>query len=409
MSKIHNITCPNCSHAFDIEDVLSKNLEEQFKVKLNDERSKLQSEFRERESSLSKMQEEFEEKKKRENQLFADKLKEAMAKREEDMRRSVKDEYDVTINAQKKELEEKRKQVLELKEKELEIQRIKNKMAEVEKDFELKYEKKLSERLTEKEDAISKRLTEQVELKLKEKDKQLQDQSELIEELKRKKDQGSMQLQGEIQELVIEDMLRSAFPFDIVEEVPKGVRGADSMQTVVNAMQQVCGKIIFESKRTKAFSKEWIDKLKMDQRNVGAELAVLVTSVLPKEISLFGSMDGIWICGYQEMTSMVSLLRQTLIKTHSVSLAQENKGDKKEILYSFVSSEEFKQQVGAIIDGFSKMKEELDKEKRAMHSIWKRREKQIDSVIQNTIDMHASIKGIAGDSILSIETLELDT
>ena len=172
-------------------------------------------------------------------------------------------------------------------------------------------------------------------------------------------------------------------------------------------MQQHCGTIIIESKRTKAFTSDWIPKLKSDQRSISAEIAVLVTESMPKGVESFTEINGIWVCSINELVGLIYVLRQTLIKTMAVKSSQVNKGDKMEMLYSFLTGDEFKDQISAIVEGFSAMRQDLDKEKRAMTAIWKRREKQIELVTDNTINMHASIKGIAGKSIPAIQQLEL--
>lgn len=408
MSQIKNINCPNCNHEFEIEQALAGKLELDYKEKISKVSDDLKQQYAEKEKSLAQQQSEFEANKKKANDLFMQKLEQAKTDQETALRKKINEEQEAQTTHLRKELEDKNNQVKILKDKEIEMERLKTKLQEQEKDLVLKFEKDFRQKIMEKEEQISLRAKEQNELKLKEKDKQLEDQKKLIDEMKRKADQGSMQSQGEIQELAIEEILRAKFPFDLIEEVPKGVRGADSVQTVINSAQQVCGKIIIESKRTKSFSNEWLGKLKADQRSIGAEIAVLITETMPKDLSQFGQIENVWVCGFSEFASLISVLRQVLIKTQSIASAQENKGDKMEVLYNFVIGEEFKNQILAIVEGFSNLKNDLDKEKRAMASIWKRREKQIEQVIGNTIDMHASIKGIAGNAIQNIQILELD-
>ena len=245
-------------------------------------------------------------------------------------------------------------------------------------------------------------------MKLKEKDTILQQQNKLIEELKQKSVQGSMQLQGEAQELAIEDYLRQTFVYDSIEEVKKGSLGADTIQVVKDNMQRECGKIVYESKRTKTFSKEWIPKLKADQRKSQADLAVLVTQVMPKDMERFGQRDGVWICNFEEFKGLTFVLREIIIRTAAAQAVQNNKGDKMELLYGFLTSQEFKLQISGIVDGFTLMKSDLDREKMAMRKIWKSREKQLEVIISNTIDMYASIKGIAGSAIPVIDRLEME-
>ena len=407
MDKIRNISCPNCSHEFDVEQVLAGRMEEEYKSKMEVFRKDLLQQYIGKQSLLEQEKTAFEEKKKRENELFKERLEKELLHKEKDVKEKIKEEYEVQMKAQSAELEEKSKQVMALKEKEIELVRMQRKMQEQEKEIELKFQLKLNNQLKESEEVIQKRLKEGMEMKLLEKDKQLEDQKKLIEEMKRKADQGSMQMQGEVMELAIEEMLRRSFPHDEITEVLKGQTGADSIQTVINKMMQPCGKIIYEAKRTKAFSEKWIQKLRQDQIEAGADIAVLVSEVFPREMSAFGEYNGVWICNYSELTGIVYVLRQILIKSFMAKEAHENKGEKIEILYNFLISEEFKNQISSIIDGFSHMKEDLETEKRAMKRIWKTREKQIEIVVDNTINMYGSIKGIAGNAIPTIDKLEL--
>ena len=440
MENIKNISCPNCNHTFDVEQVLSGKLEIEYKEKLKQQSLQLQLEYEKREKTLEAQKADFEEKRKKANEMVMDRVKKEvaakqaelakqlaeqeaennkkLAEKEEALKSKVKEEYDLQLKAQSEELEEKRAQLLKLRENEIELVKVKRQMEEQEKEIELRLQKQMSIEIQNKEEALKRRLQEELETKQKDKDhqtdlekrellKQIEDQKKLVDEMKRKAEQGSMQMQGEILELKIEEVLGKAFPFDSIEEVPKGIRGADSVQKVYNQMQQHCGTIIIESKRTKAFVADWIPKLKADQRSISAEIAVLVTETMPKGVESFKEINGVWVCTMGELVGLIYVLRQILLKTMSVKSSQVNKGDKMEMLYSFLTGDEFKDQISAIVEGFSAMRQDLDKEKRAMAAIWKRREKQIEVVTDNTINMHASIKGIAGKSIPAIQQLEL--
>lgn len=440
MDNIKNISCPNCNHTFDVEQVLSNKLEIEYQQKLTQQKNELLLEYEKKQKTLAAQQADFEEKKKKANEMVMDRVKKEvaakqaeieleLAKKEEEnkkklaekeiaLKSKVKEEYDLQIKAQAEELEEKRIQLLKLKESEIELVKVRRQMEEQEKEIELRMQKQMSKEMQNKEEALKRRLQEEIENKQKEKDhqsdlekrellKQLEDQKKLVDEMKRKAEQGSMQMQGEILELKIEEILAREFPYDIIEEVPKGIRGADSIQKVQNERQQHCGTIILESKRTKAFAADWIPKLKADQRSISAEIAVLVTETMPKGVNSFTEINGVWVCSINELVGLIYVLRQTLIKTMAVKSSQVNKGDKMEMLYSFLTGDEFKDQISAIVEGFSAMRQDLDKEKRAMANIWKRREKQIEIVTDNTINMHASITGIAGKSIPAIQQLEL--
>lgn len=367
----NKIKCPNCGFGFDVDEVLEHQAEEKI-------RKELLGKF----EMDKKIAEEEAERKGREQA-------------EEELK-SIKEDYEKKSNENR-----------ELKKKEVELLRREREMKDKEESLRLEIEKEYLNKYDEREREVRKQESEKNEMKNKELEKKLEDQKKLIDEMQRKAEQGSMQLQGEIQELALEDFLKAQFPFDIISEVPKGVRGADAIQSVINSLQQDCGKIIYESKRTKKFSDEWLEKLKNDQKNQQAEIAVIVTESMPKEMERFGQKNGVWICSFQEIKSLSFVLREMLIKTQSIRVAQENKGDKMEMLYIFLTSTEFRQQVEAIVDGFSQLKSDIDSEKRAMQKIWKEREKQIEKVMNNTIDMYGSIRGIAGNAIGTIQALEL--
>ena len=216
-----------------------------------------------------------------------------------------------------------------------------------------------------------------------------------------------MQLQGEVQEIAIEDLLSRTYPFDKIKEVPKGVRGADCIQSVINSMQQECGSIVYESKRTKNFSNAWIDKLKQDQMICRADIAVLVTQTMPNDIERFAQKNGVWICRFEDVKSLSFVLREMLIKTYSIKKAEENKGSKMELLYSYLTSSEFTQNIKRIVENYDAMIEQLNSEKKAMHKIWAAREKQIWVVQENISALFGSIKGIAGKELETSNVLEL--
>ena len=230
-------------------------------------------------------------------------------------------------------------------------------------------------------------------MRLKELEKQLEDQKKLAEEMKRRADQGSMQLQGEVQELALEKLLQVAFPFDQVEPIGKGIRGADCTLTVRNPSGQECGKIIYESKRTKNFEADWIDKLKSDMRQQGAQVAILVTRAMPKDMTCFGEKNGVWICNFSEVKALTEALRDGVIRIFQASRNQQNKGDKMHLLYDYLTSSEFSEQWKAIREGFSSMKMSIQRERDTMEKLWKVREKQLEKVLLNAAHIKGSMEG----------------
>ena len=355
---------------------------------------------------------------------FARKLEEekrqAQTSIELSLRKSITSDYENKLRLledAKKDSEEKlrtsRQRELEFLKKEQELQ---NKEAELELSVQrlLQEERaKLSKEIRDlEEQKIAARETAH-QLKVKELEKQLEDQKKLAsemerraEEMKRKAEQGSMQLQGEVQELALEELLRVAFPFDKVTEVGKGVRGADCILTVRNNFGQECGRIIYESKRTQSFSQDWVDKLKADMRSQSAMIAVIVTQAMPKDLDRFGDVNGVWVCSFAEVKALSHVLRDGLIRVFNATKSQDNKGDKMTLLYNYLTSAEFSEQWKAIREGFLSMKHSIQKERDTMERLWKAREKQLEMVLLNAAHVRGSIEGIAGKDVIDVPLLE---
>jgi hypothetical protein len=379
------IKCPKCGNAFAPGDAIREEVEKETRAKVAEWQKKKTEEF----------QVKLEEEKKQLRESLVAAAKQSVAQEYEQQLKVL--EQANTENEQK--LKEARQQQLDYLQKE---RALKNK----EQELEITLQKKLQE----ERDALAveiRKIEEQkmagkeveFQLKLKEMEEKLDTQRKLAEEMKRKAEQGSMQTQGEVQELLLEEQLRSAFPFDLIEEVGKGVRGADCILTVRDKLGQPCGKIIFESKRTTNFSNDWIEKLKTDQRSLGADLAVLVTQVFPKDMDRFGEREGIWICNFSEVKAIVHLLRDALIRISFAQRNQENKGDKMQLLYDYLISREFADQWQAIREGFMTMKLSIQKERDAMEKLWKSREKQLEKVLLNAAHIRGSIEGISGADV----------
>jgi hypothetical protein len=392
MESTNKITCPACGHHFNAEQALSQHIEDKLKSEFNQKyrslKARLDKEAEDKEAEFKK-------------QLAADKQK-----LEEQLKSKVKEDFEAQLKSLTEEVESKKKENRDLKSKELELLKKEKELKEQKEDMEMDLKKQLFERSAEIEEAARKKAGEEIQMKMKEKDMQLQSMKDQLEIMNRKAEQGSMQLQGEAQELVLEELLKVTFPFDLIEEVGKGVKGADVIHTVRNNFGKECGRIVYESKRTKAFSDGWIDKIKNDLRGQNADLAVIVTETMPKELDRFGVKEGVWICTFQEIKSVSMILRDSLLKIHAVRISQENKGDKMQMLYDYLTGREFRQQMEAIVEGFTSMQEGLTKEKNVTQKLWKEREKQIEKVIQNTIDMYGSVRGIAGNAVGEIRQLE---
>lgn len=410
------IECPNCAHVFSVEDSITKNIEDRLKKELQkkqqlllEERERQQKIFEAQQNQFIKEQAEFEQKRKLAQEEYKIKIeadrdrikKELVAQAEKE----ATEKTELKFKQLMEDAEKKKAEIRALQEKELAFMKKENELKEKQEQLELRIQKERLETERLVEEKVKKTEAEKFEMQKREFQKKMDDQRKLIDEMKRKAEQGSMQMQGEVQELAIEDELRAQFAFDMIEEVSKGVRGADCIQTVRNSLGIACGKIIYESKRTKNFSNDWIDKLKDDMRLAGADIPVLITETPPKEQKSFALINGVWVCTFSEFKSLAFALRDGLIRVQQVSDANENKGDKMQMLYTFLTGNEFRSQVEAIIEGFNVLRDDLEREKRAMNNIWKKREKQIEKVMLNTTNMYGSIEGIAGAAIQPIKAL----
>ena len=411
--KESKINCPHCGGEIDVQHVLAHQLEEDIKKTYNSQLASEKLKFENQAKLLEAEKIAFEEKKKRENELFQDRLdakvKEEKALLEVKLKAKLEQEKGEEFKLLEKELNEQSEKLKELSRSKAEISKLIREKSELKEAIEAEAQKSLNQQLIEEKEKIRKIEHEKNELALRELQKQLDDQKKLTEEMKRKQEQGSMQMQGEVQELAIEDWLTTNFPLDTIEEIKKGARGGDCIQVVHTRNRQNCGTIYYESKRTKDFQPSWIEKFKNDIREKGADIGVLVTEAMPSDMERMGLKEGIWICTYEEFKALSLALRESIILVSNASIAQENKGDKMHLLYDFLTSKTFTMQVEAIVEGFTQMKIDLDSEKRAMQRIWKQREKQIEKVITNTIDMYGSVKGIAGSAIPEVKALELPT
>lgn len=407
------INCPECGNAIDVNDILKHQLEEGIKKEYQEKLTQSQIELKKQKEKLDADQQAFLAKKEKENELFLDRLadekKKVTAEIEEKLTKRLNSENEDRLKAMEKELAQKSEQVKELHRKEAEISKLKREKEEAVEAAKADQQKEMDNLIREERLKISKKAEEDNELKLKELQKQLEDQKKLTEEMKRKQEQGSMQLQGEVQELAIEDWLETHFPLDTIDEIKKGANGADCLQ-IVNTREQIgCGTIYYESKRAKNFSPSWVEKFKDDLRQKNGNIGVIVTQVLPNGMNRMGMIDkNIWVCTYQEFKGLSAALRQTIINVSSAVVTQANKGDKMSMLYDYLTSPEFRMQIEAIKDAFTDMQTDLNKEKVSTQTRWKRRQKQIDKVILNTTGMYGSIRGIAGSAVPLIGDLEED-
>ena len=401
-----DIKCPNCAHEFPLEDALNDEMKEAIEKEKQELRQQMVEYKRVKEEELGKKEMEWQQKAQAEKATLQKQI-------EETLRKNIAADFENKVRMLEQNNKESEEKLKTSRQKELAFlqkeQEFKNKEAELELTIQKKLQgerEKMSEELRKVEEQRVAIRENEFNLKVKELEKQLDDQKKLADEMRRKAEQGSMQLQGEVQELALEEILRTSFPFDVISEVGKGVRGADCIQTVRNNFGQECGKIIYESKRTKDFSNDWIEKLKADMRVLGADVALIVTQAFPKDMDRFGEKDGVWICSFAEVKSIVHMLRDGIIKIATATKNQENRGDKMHMLYDYLTSHEFAGQWKAIREGFMSMKLSIQKERDAMEKLWKAREKQLEKVLLNAAHVRGSIEGISGMDSVDLNLLE---
>lgn len=388
------VSCPKCQYNFEPTDAIRDEIEKELRGKMTDWQKKKEEET---------------------NQLLAEQKMKIQTELAEQLKKNIAGEYEHKLKLMQENEANMSRQVNDFRIKELEFLKQVQAIQQKEAALELELQRKLNaERASlklqiQKEEAERVSLKEQEHnLKVKELEKQIEDQRKLAEEMRRKAEQGSMQLQGEVQELLLEALLKTNFPFDQINEVGKGVRGADCIQLVRNNLGQEAGKIIYESKRTKDFNQEWIDKLKADMRSQGADIAVIVTQSFPREMDRFGEKDGVYICSFQEVASVALLLRNALLKIFDAKKSQVNRGDKMSLLYDYLTGNEFGEQWKAVGEGFRQMRQSIQRERDAMEKLWKSREKQLEKVLLNAMHIKGSIEGIAGTEHIHLGLLDED-
>jgi hypothetical protein len=388
------IHCPKCNHAFEPGDSI---------------REEVQNELR------GQMKEWQKQKEIETAALIEAEKKKMHADLENNLKKNIALEYEAQLQQFQKNATEAETKLQAARAKEVAFlqkeQDLKTKEAELEVTLQrqlIEERGKLQEQLAKEEAEKNNLKEQQFAMRTKELEKQIEDQKKLVEEMRRKQEQGSMQLQGEVQELMLEELLQTTFPFDKIEEVGKGVRGADCIQVVRNQFGNESGKIIYESKRTKDFANEWIEKLKSDMRTLGADVAIIVTQTLPKDMDRFGEKDGVYICTFTEVRSVALLLRNALLKIAEAKKSQENKGDKMVMLYDYLISSEFSEQWKAIREGFMSMKLSIQKERDTMEKLWKAREKQLEKVLLNAAHIKGSVEGIAGADAVNLSITGTD-
>ncbi len=407
-----SIQCDKCGHEISLDLALKDKVEEK---------------IREMRGAFEKEKKLFEDKQREFDQTLKAKLEEKMEveKRKiwELAKEKANEKFTVEMKDLKESLVEKEKKVTEMQEAELKLRKKTRELEDKEKNMKLDLERQLDEEkrkieisakqkfeeemkiLVEKEKVKS---DEESRLKILERDKQLEQLKRTIEDLKRKSEQGSMQIQGDVQENDLKRILEQEFPIDVIADVPTGVRGADLIQTVKNKLGQKSGTIIWESKNTKSWTHDWLKKLKDDQALIKADVAVLISKVLPDGVESFKFIEGVWVCDYKSALDLTAALRMQMIEVSSLKSSMVGRDEKMEVLYNYLGSAQFKNKIENIVRAFQSLKDELEREKRSFQRIWSRREKEIERVMTNTVGMYGDLEGLIGGHLAPIDMLELE-
>ena len=401
------IACPHCGREVALDEALSRRIRQQLQKEADAQLAQRQCLLQEAELKVAQEKRRLEEQTRNIEAETARRVAEERTSLVDRLRKELEEKSGLDVAALKERLESRERELAAFRETELKLRKEKADLEEARKGQELEVARRIDDERKRIQKETEDRVAEQYRLKEADKDKVIEDLRRQAEEFRRKADQGSQQLQGEVAELSLEEALRISFPADAVEEVPKGIRGADVIHKVCNQTGEPCGTLIWESKRTKAWSDGWIDKLKEDAREAKAEIAILVSSVLPKGVGGFARIAGVWVCDHSLAVCLAHALRTGLIDVASAKLSARGKNEKMEMLYEYLSGPEFRQQVEGIVEAFTGMRKDLDQEKRAMEKIWAKREKQIERAIKNMGRMYGSMEGIIGRTLPELGIFEL--
>ncbi len=395
-----NIRCPKCGTDINVNKVLYHQLQ-----------SEAEKEFEQKNAQISRERMELEKLRTDLQQSIEKGVREKLSMEKMVLEKRLRDQINVEKSGELESLQEQLKEKIgearELNRIKAEFLKLAREKDELREKIELESEEKLNKQLEDARLKLVQETEARSNLKIAEKENIIQQLKKQLTEAQQKADQGSMQLQGEVAELELENDLRRKYPDDCITEVSKGANGADLLMGVRTTLQRDAGTIAIEIKRTKNFSNNWIQKLKEDQRNHKAEIAVLVTEAMPADMPHFGLRDGVWVCSFKEVQQLLFVLRDSLLRYHELKTSGENKSDKMSNLYDYLTGPEFTLQIRTIVESFTRLKTNLDQEKRAMTRLWKEREKAIELVGQCTSEMFGSFRAIAGSSVKGIEALNL--
>jgi hypothetical protein len=408
------IICPRCNAEIKLTESLAAPLLESTRKQFEERLAEQKALVAQRELELKRREEDLARERESIQELVAEKLKEEKSRIAAEEAKKARTLLGADLEQKTKELADLQEVLKQRDEKlaaaqkaEAEMLRKQRELDDAKRELELTIEKRIQESLAATRDQARKEAEEGLKLKVQEKEQTILAMQKQIEELKRKAEQGSQQLQGEVQELELESLLRDRFPHDTIEPVPKGEHGGDILQRVSTSNGQNCGTILWESKRTKNWSDGWLAKLRDDQRSAKAEAAVIVSQAMPKNVETFDLLEGVWVTSVKTLLPVATILRQTLIDLAKARQATEGQQTKMELIYQYLTGPKFRHRVQAIVEKFTDMQEDLDKERKTMTKMWAKREAQIRCAIESTAGMYGDMQGIAGKTLQEIEGLDI--
>lgn len=401
-----NIQCPSCGCDVPVTEVLQTQLESRVRQEMQSSLTSQRKELDKRETDLAAKQAEI----KRSAELVEQQVTEALnAERKnlsDEMLAKAREQVKVEMSDQHEELVSLKKRVKESEQAELDMRRRERELKEQAERVEIDVERKMEAERAKVRTEAMRQADEKFELKVAEKDKTIADMQKKLEEARRKGEQTSQQLQGEVQELAWEERLRQAFPMDSIDPVGKGRRGADVGQAVCDASGRTAGKIIYESKRTKDWNNDWIPKIREDLRQANADVAVIVTQVMPDGMETIGCIEGVWVCRWDVAIGVAGVIRSGLIETAAAHCAQGNRLTKVELLYDYFAGNSFRNRVSGMIDAFQTLQKDLVKEKASTQRRWAKQEKELDRAAANIAGLYGDFQGIVGEVVPVLEQFE---
>ena len=408
------IICPKCKNEIKLTESLAAPLIESIRREFEQKIAQKDVDLASRETSLKQREDALLKSKETIDSQVAEKLQSERSKIAAEEAKKAKLALGNDLTQKTKEVADLQEILKQKDEKLTEAQKVQadflkkeRELDDAKRELDLTVEKRVSEGLTATRQQAKKEAEDELKLKVSEKEQTITSMQKQIEELKRRAEQGSQQLQGEVQELELETLLRAKFPHDTIEPVAKGEHGGDVLQRVISPLGQQSGAILWESKRTKNWSDGWLAKLRDDQRTAKAEIAIIISQVLPKGVETFGLVEGVWVATPQAALPVAVTMRYTLMEIATARQASEGQQTKTELVYQYLTGPRFRQRVQAIVEAFSSMKEDLDKEKKVILKQWAKRDEQIERVMQSTVGMYGDLQGIAGKTIQEIEGLEM--